>query len=50
MESKQNRNGRCYLHYHSEERDKGFMLPSNDVGIRGTKLVMGVVSTTFISE
>jgi hypothetical protein len=38
-------NGRSYLHYHSEERDKGFMLHSNDVGIRGTKFVNGVSAT-----
>jgi len=35
-------NGRSYLHYYSEERDKGFILHSNDVSIRGTKVVKGV--------
>jgi hypothetical protein len=38
-------NGCSYLHYYSEERDKGFMLHSNDVGIRGTKFVKSVSAT-----
>lgn len=38
-------NGLSYLHYHSEERDKGFMLHINDVGIKGTKFVKSVSAT-----
>jgi hypothetical protein len=38
-------NGRSYLHYHSEERDKGFMLHSIAVDTRGTKFVKGVSAT-----
>jgi len=38
-------NGRSYLHYYSEERDKGFILHSNDVGTRGTKFVKSVSAT-----
>jgi hypothetical protein len=38
-------NGRSYLHYHSEERDKGFMQHSIGVDIRGTKFVKDVLAT-----